>query len=377
MGILDIAYCTIKRNLRDRKSMITMMVLPIVSILILGSALSRDYTPSNLKKAKVCYLNEDSGKIAELFTKFISMKYVKEVLEVRDVKNYDEALKLVDKNKADSIIVISKDYTKNIMSGKKAVIQVYNKKQGNMTAAIVKNVVDSFVSSANTMEAVYKLNGKINLFVRSTGIEKNAFTTNGKIPRAIDYYAITMLVMTLMYGSMYAYHGIIGTYFDEVGQRIKATPIKAYEVVIGFTLGSVVSVFGQGLVLILFTKYVYKANWGGNIGIILFVCFSLTVLSTIMGILTAIIDQNSGSGILNILVPIFTFVSGGYFQFTTENSVFKAVQNIVPNSLAQRAMFNTVYGGDSLKVISSIIIMWIITIILLIISSIAGRRVRR
>lgn len=202
MNSFYLAYYTIKRNIKDIQSMIMMSVFPIVLILILGTALNHEFTVRNLTKAKICYLNEDSGKISESFNEFLNKKGVREVLEVKKVLTYDEGYELIKNNNYDALIVIDKDYSKNIKENKKAIINVYNKKQGNLKGNIVKNLIDSYVNAANTMEAVYKLNSKTIEYKLSYGIKEMPISSNGKIPRAIDYYAVTMLVMTIMYGSM-------------------------------------------------------------------------------------------------------------------------------------------------------------------------------
>lgn len=126
--------------------------------------------------------------------------------------------------------------------------------------------------------------------------------------------------------------------------------------------------------MILFTKYFFKVNWGKNFGMLILICFSLTFLSTILGIFLAMVNKKNGDAILNILVPIFTFLSGGYFKFSIDNKIGELLKNVVPNTLAQNAIFNNIYTNDILKVTNSIAIIWIIIIILFIGSLIAGRR---
>jgi ABC-2 type transport system permease protein len=82
-------------------------------------------------------------------------------------------------------------------------------------------------------------------------------------------------------------------------------------------------------------------------------------------------DSDKASGILRIIVPIFTFVSGGYIKISMGNSAFV---NYVPNQLAHTALFNTIYGGSLYVAGQSIITMFIIAIIAFVIAAIGGRR---
>jgi ABC-2 type transport system permease protein len=76
MNIFHVAYYTVLRNLRDRKSMASMLLFPIILILILGSALSSNYAVSDVGKTPVAYLNKDKGAFsikAPFYIQFISL----------------------------------------------------------------------------------------------------------------------------------------------------------------------------------------------------------------------------------------------------------------------------------------------------------------
>ena len=52
-------------------------------------------------------------------------------------------------------------------------------------------------------------------------------------------------------------------------------------------------------------------------------------------------------GILNVLIPVFTFAAGGYVKITAPGPVFASLQHLSPNYLAQTAIFNTIYDGPA------------------------------
>lgn len=382
MRIFHVAYYTILRNLRDKKSMASMLLLPIVLILILGNALSGAFTVDNMDSIPVCYLNSDKGAMSKYFDDFLDSEEIKDLLSVKKVDTFDEGKSLVNDKKARALIIISEDYSKDIEAGKKADIEVYTSRYSEFSASVVNNVIDSFIDGANTVEAMQRLNASNFNYTRAESIVESSITTNGKRPRAIDYYAVTMLVMILMYGTQYGCHGIGEDYLENKGKRIKTTPIKSYEQFIGITLGHVFTVMCQSVVLILFTKYAYKANWGGNMPGILLISFTLSVLAIALGMMLSVLlkDRMKASAVLSLIVPIMTFIAGGYAPLNAGSSAFAKIMYISPSYLAQTALFNTIYGQSIttniqlLNTTECIGIMWAVTIIMFIIASVSGRR---
>lgn len=378
MKILSIIYYTALRNFRDYKSLSSMLLFPIILILILGSALKTNYEPPKLDRMPVAYINKDAGEISKHFTEYINQEEIGKILEVKKISSLDEANKLLDSRDVRGIVFIDEDYSKKIISGEKAEIKVFTRSNGNLKSAILQNIVDGFVAGANTTQAIMKnINQPVNIKGYESILSK-PITVEGSVPRAIDYYAVTMLVMTLMYGAIYACHGVAEDIFENIGKRISVSPVKLYENIGGKTIGTLLSVFLQGIVVILFTKYVYKTNWGNNMLLIILIAFSLAVLSTSIGIAACMItgEARKGQGLVDILVPLMTFFSGGYAKLPVSES-FDRLRYFVPNQLGHNAFFNAVYGGSGTSIQNAILGMWLLSFILFGISIFSGRRFRR
>ena len=382
MRIFHVAYYTILRNIRDKKSMSSMLLLPIVLILILGTALSGAFKTTNLDSIPVCYLNNDRGEASQHFEEFLKSEEISKILEIKRVTSFDEGKKLVGEKKTRAVIVINESYSENIKSGRKANIEVYSSGFSEFSSSIIKNIVESYNQGANTVGAMQMLGVTDLKYSRSESIAESPITTDGKRPKAIDYYAVTMLVMILMYGTQYGCHGIGEDYLENRGKRVKNTPIKPYEQFAGITLGNIFTVMCQSLILILFTKYVYGANWGGNIPGILLISFTLSTMSIALGIMFTVLirDRMKASTMISLLVPIMTFLAGGYTPISAGNSVFAKIMYISPSYLAQTAFFNIIYGQpvtSNIQLLSTaecIAILWIITVVMFIIASASGRR---
>lgn len=375
MNAIYIALNTIKINLRDRKTLIMMLLLPIVLIIILGNALKNveTFSVKDIGKTTVCYLNDDSKEASKSFDQFLKNKEIKKILDVKSVKSYDEGKKLVTSGKATAMLYINSDYSNNVSNNKKAKIEVYENEKDTLRNGVVKSVMDSYNDGANTVMTTSKITRTKTDYVETDNVTENYINVEGKSPRAIDYYSVTMLVLILMYGANYGASGIQELFYDRIGKRIRTTRIKAFEHIVGVVFGIIFTLLIQSLVLVAFTKYVYGSNWGSHPFIVVGAMAGLSILSTSIGILFMSFtgDDKKASALIGIVTPVFTFISGGYFKFDLPNI---PILNYVPNQLAQSALFNSIYGGSVSSAEKSIVIMIVMAAVLLIISAAAARR---
>ena len=95
MDILHSAYYSFLRNLRDKKSLAMMLVLPIVIIFILGSAVKGLFELKNISKTEVAYLNLDQGAEGARLDGVLSGMDMGELIAVEKVSSEKEGLQLV------------------------------------------------------------------------------------------------------------------------------------------------------------------------------------------------------------------------------------------------------------------------------------------
>jgi len=340
-------------NFRERESYLQMMLLPIALIFILGMSLSPMFQPASIGKTVVAYLNEDRGPVGENFDRFLDNREVASMLEIVTVDNKEEGLRKVEDEEAAAFIHLPAGITESSATGLNKAITITGHPNRSLRLTIVENIVESYVSSVNAVFAMYMMGDSDPVHAYESGvIRRMPLPASDIMPSSVDYYAVTMLVMIIMYGATYAVSGMKTSYLTEIGKRVKSTPIRASEHYIGLVMANVVTVFTQGLVVIAFSYFAFQVNWGNNIGQIIGILFLLVLLAIGLGTAIAMLvrDFMLGSRIIDGLVPVFTFIAGGYIRLAIPSgSLISYVQYLSPNYLAQTAMFNTIYGGDGAK----------------------------
>lgn len=369
MNILTIVKYRLLQSLRDVQSLISMLLIPIFLILILGNALknNEDFTARNIDKVNLLYIVDDSSTGAKAFDSFITLDKLTDIINVQKINNIEDGKKLIENRKYDALVI----YDEN-MDGK---LQLIGSEYNQLGVSIAKGIIETYSSSANAMDALAKIQAKDFTLEQNNNFEDEAISVSGKKPSAIDYYAITMLVMIIMYGSIYSNFAIDKSYYGTVGARFRSTPLKLSHVFIGEAIGVIITIMIQVLILLLISNLAFGVNFGSSIPVILLSAFSLSVLSTMLGIFAIMITKKGliGLALLNVIVPIFTFLSGGFVKINFSGPL-GLLAKLPPNYLASNAMFKSIYGGASKEILLNIVSIWIISALLFFGANIIGRR---
>lgn len=348
MNILYIAISTIKRNFRDKRSLFRSILMPILMILVLGTALNKPFQGQTVDKVDVCYLQEDKGIGADEFNKFLGLVDIKNILNLKEVSSIDEGERLINDKKAVSLIVIPQGYSENLKEGKDASIKIYNSKYTDFKNGIVENIIDAYNSAGNAIMAAAKINPKEVGYNSFNTLEERSISTEGKSPRAIDYYGVAMLVLAIMSSATFASDMVGEDYFENVGARVKAAPVKDYERLAGKVLGCIFDIFIKGAVIIAFSKLAYNVNWGNNWGMVGLIIISAAAYATIFGMFITMLvgSSNRASGIISILNNVLTFFAGGYTLILAYDKKESILMHLSPNFYPQTALFNTIYSNS-------------------------------
>lgn len=350
----------------------------IIIILILGTAFKEQFNLSSLDKVRVAYYNEDSGEFGELFIS--SMIHTEELIALADfeaIASLEEGRELINSGTLDAVVYIPSEFSEQ-GEGEPAskTIEVYVAKTSGIDMIVVQNMMDSLVNGMNTTAVI------ASMAVDMTHSEPNSLSTislqdepltNSKAATAMGYYAIAMLLMFLLSGQEYGTASMKEDYMGALGDRIALSPMKPYEQYLGKILGLSFVTFIQGMIIILFTKYVYDVDWGAHFGVIVLIVFVFSLLTTTLGGMLMIITKDvvKANSIASIITLVGTFLVGGFVIID-----FGMLAAIAPSYYAKAALFNVIYHHELSAAYMNIGQMLAITMLFVVISIVASRRAR-
>ncbi|OPJ62240.1 ABC transporter permease [Clostridium oryzae] len=372
MNIAIIIIKEIKQTLRDKRSMAMMILFPILLIAVLGAALKSGFN-NNIGKAEVLYSITSNSEAARSFKTNIIEKGKEYNINFKKTKDIEKSKEELGKiTKYDSLIVMSDDNK----------IKIYRSSDSGLLSGLSSTIVRSFAQEYNTIANIAKENPAKLKQVLTSGdgdSEYTKITSIGalKTPTSLGYYAVTMTTLIIMYGAVYGLLGITSERQERTQNRILAAPIRKYEFLAGKMLGIMLSIMLQIIIEFLVTKYIMGVYWGNAIPLVLLVLFSQIVMVVSLGISLGFVfkNQNAARSVIDVGTPIMVFLAGGYIQVDNMGGqIFQTIRNISPVNWTNKAIFGTVYGGDTSKVLPAVFINMAIAAVLIIISSIMFRK---
>ena len=369
----------IRQNVRDTATTLgQMLIFPIVLIFILGMALKPLYGVDKLPPTQVGYLNEDSGFLAGQVEEFVTSPEIGAYLVVQKLESTSQGDELLREGDISAMIHIPPDYSARALAGEKAEISILGHPGRHFEVSLVETVMEAFTYGGNALQALAAMGDPAPQYRPALGsIDDEPLAADGLKPNAMAYYAVTMLVMIGMYGTMYGAFGMSENTRQPVGLRVKASPIRTGELYTGVVLANVATIFTGSLVIMAFTHFFYGVNWGSNLPLVLLIAFLNALLTIGLGTMAMMLiqDENRVSAVLNIFVVASTFLAGGYFKISLPRSI-GWVQYLSPNYLAQTAFFNTIYQGPKQQTLLILLAMAGIILVSYGAALAAGRRVR-
>lgn len=369
--IYQIQY-SMKRIMLDIRPLFSKLLSGIIIIFILGLAFDSKFKVKNFDVGDVLLCNADTGKQGDSIIKtFLQDKDMTSSIHFVQSDSLKEAKKMVTKEKACGVIYFPDNFSDGNENGKH-IIQVYCNSYSDMKGLVIKNVLESFQNSFNALNVAVLMNAgsKTSLKTLDEVIEK-CYVVDNEATTAMQYYAIAMVIMLILYGTEYGSIKIAEDFIGPLGERLKLSPINPFCQYVGKIVGLSFMVVLEAVFLILFTKFVYGVNWGNHYFWLFVIVVSTSFLATAIGAMFTIITRNYAIADVLCMTVIFgcTFLSGGFIA-----ADFGWFKYITPNYYAKVAINTLIYNGDMQIVYNNIGKLWITITVVTFVSVIFARR---
>ena len=335
-----------------------LIAFPIAIIFILGNALSAYITIDlELEPAPVAISAAEEGE----FASFLARDEISRFLIIR-FTDKEEARELA----ADGSVVAAFIEEDGEIS---AICPAGN----GMYTRLALSIVDSY-KQIGAAAATAALSGRNVYELLEIEPVVRDFPLGKRIPNAIDYYAVTMLVMILLYTGMNGMQLFEKGLLSDTGNRARVSPISKSALIGGLLAASAITSFLQGAATFLFTGIVYGVYWGERIPLVLLTLFGVVLFSQSLCIflMTAIRHEGAVAGVTQASFFVMTFVSNGYMKmsFGQADKIFQ----YVPNAMAQTVIFGAIFGGNEAKMMLCLALLFSLSVLFFILAYVFGRR---
>src|SRR3954447_7311953 len=314
------AYYEVLKYSRMRSVLVILIVLPLLLILLLGSAFD-----SELKPAKVAVFMADQGELRSSMDAFWRDDKIKSSIKFIAADSEKEVQNFVREGIADYGVFVPADFSTRLIAGETTKWLTYSGRYGEKNMA-VEAVVNSFMVNVNLQLAAIATLGSDQAIVTETHHSQAANSSavivgtlgsgEDKVfggTTAIQYYSVAYLIMFLLYGGMTAGIALLNQKSSGTLQRMYVIPISFRAVVFGIITGTVMLAALQTIIIILFTNYVYGVDWGGHYDLITLICLLTTIAGAGLSIIIAsfVGSIKTMQSLFTIIAFSMAFISGG------------------------------------------------------------------
>lgn len=370
--MLLIVIKEIKQNIRNWKANSMMVLFPIVLIVILGAAFSGVFDNSiKLGDVNVLYTVQSGKYLEDGFRSFIKELGDEMGITFDETSDVDEGMESVRNTRYSCYILLSNNPEE---------IKVYKNERYGFSANLIQSVMTVFSERYGAIAEIYKHNpgiiGKL-LSDRSMDYVKTVTLDRKKQPGSLDYYAVSMLTLILMYASLTGFWGVKGEQNLKTVARILCSPVRKPEYLVGKVLGCILVTLVQASVVIVFSKFILKANWGNDIPTVMLLVISESIMVISMGTAIAFLIKNDGaaSGLLNTVIPVVVFFGGGYVPLETMGPGIMRLSVASPLKWLNDAIFRIIYSNDYSLVLTALLINLSIAAAFILVSAVLSRKV--
>lgn len=365
----------------DYKALLSLVLMPAVIMLILGTALGNVFTnDSTISKFPVVIANNDKGTESTTFIKVIK-DYYSNIFDVT-VEMKSSAMDKLKSKKVPAVVVIPEDYSSKIKNQEKVTVEVISNSEDSIKGQMVSGTVNGYMNivsvSLKGYEAFFETaaksgnknfmslgtNGSVMMDIASKlGNQlikfKESTQSKTKPISALQYYAVSMLVMYLLFSSVTGVNMMLQEKDNQTLGRIIGAGVSKFQLIFGKCIGLATIGCLQSLVLVVFTSIVYKVSWGDSIYAIVLLSLCVILVSSGFGMFIAAVGKTlkAANSLGQILIMVFTALGGGMMPFYLFPSILKAMANITPNRHAMDAYYKLMQGAAFTEILPNCIIL--------------------
>jgi len=388
--IFLIGFKDLKIRSRDFNAFIGILLMPLILIFMLGIVFQPLWT-SKPFIVDTAVVDLDNDYISDILIKdVLKSQELSKIVNLVFLNDENELRESISKGKYAAGIIINKDFTKNIISGKDDKIIILADPEQAIKASVIKNIVDTFTLEVLKRSVVIDITAKILLKESLIKKEDINYLTNewskeienlkskieikflnekseeSRTIVAMDYYAVGMGVMYLLFAANNGTESIFEEKRKGTYQRLFIMPLKKNYIFLGKIFGVFLLTITQFILIILITKFAYKVNWGNSFyGLVVMVLSSVLCFSGLSIFLASLMKSEGQIASIGPAVSlILGFTGGGMFPVFTFPPWLNTISKFTPNRWAIDGFFKLMFDkGNLIDILPYASILFLMTII--------------
>ena len=360
---LRIAWKDLMELFRNRMGLVLLILMPIFMMTMVGFIYPSETSMNNVSIALV---NEDTGfggyNLSSIFiTALNSMNDNASMMKIKDASSLEGVREMIQAGDAEGGIVISSDFTANIMSGQQGTITIVTDQSNPQMSAIIQTVLGEVVEQMGTALAQQNVAEQLNIDPSNALAVVKPFNVQvkGSVEGDFSYFdfiAPGIMAMTVMMSVMTGLPAAI-SHEREVGtlDGMMVAPINRLSVILGKTLAQMARGILQGVLILVLAMTLFGVTVHGSI-LLVFALLLLGVFSFVgLGVVLTSFAKEQETAVMlmtTIMFPMM-FLSGVFFPIEQMPWFMQAISKVLPLTYVADALRKVMVLGADIPMLTN------------------------
>ncbi|HEX5807115.1 MAG TPA: ABC transporter permease [Anaerolineales bacterium] len=372
MRILDLALKDLSQMLRDKRSLLFLVAMPIVFTFFMGFA----YRGGSDEKAdnRIPLAVVDPEPDAVLNKMLIGRLNLSEEIRIEPMSESD-AMDSFHKGDIAGVLVIPQGFSEQAAAGNDAQLKLIadsTSAQGQSLYQLLRVPISQLMSAVEISRETAEIVGAQDASAEQSAAFELAWgkwDVSSRLPLVKVEMAVAneeedwtggnpynqsspgILVQFAIFGLVTSAQILVQERKSRTLQRLITTAMRPWEIVAGHMLAMFTIVFLQTVMLVLFGQWVLKVDYLREPLAVLLVGITLGLWVSAMGLLIGVVAKEEQQVILYSMIAMFLFsaLGGTWFPLESSSGAFSTIGRLTPSSWAMNGLQNILIRGLGLE----------------------------
>jgi len=329
--IVALALRIVLQFRRDRRTLGLIVVVPIVVLALLAYLINL-----GTSGLAVGVVREDTSPVAQRLVEELQQI---DMFVLRETTR-QEADDLLQNGTLDASVLIPPQFAQQLLGQGSPTLEVKVEGSSSRTALMVMQGLSRAISRLAASQIGFR------------AIEPEiTYVYAGPEYKAIDYFAPTMVAFfAFFFVYLLTSVGFLRERTQGTFERLMASPLTKAEMVLGYMAGFSIFALLQSIIILLFTVYVIRIHYAGNLFIVFVIVAILTLGSVNLGIFLSTYARNELQAVqfMPMIVVPQALLSGVFWPIDDMHVIFQWVAHLLPLTYANFALQEVMIKGQGI-----------------------------
>ena len=358
-----IAWKDLMELFRNRMGLVLLILMPIFMMAMVGFIYPSE---TSLNNVPIALVNEDTGfgdySLSSTF--ILTLNSINEntgMMTLTDASNLDDVREMIQTGDAEGGIIISSDFTSNIMSGQQGTITIVTDQSNPQMSAMIQSVMNGVFEQMGTALAQQNVAEQLGIDLSNAlaVVKPYDIQTKGSIEGEFSYFdfiAPGIMAMTVMMSVMTGLPAAISQE-REVGtlDGMMVAPINRLSVILGKTFAQMARGILQGVLILVLAVMLFGVTVHGNI-LLVFALLLLGVFSFVgLGVVLTSFAEDQETAVMMMTTIMFPmmFLSGVFFPVEQMPWFMQSISKFLPLTYVADALRKVMVLGADIPAITT------------------------